>query len=241
VRLIDISGQTFGRLTVISKHTEPSKNGGSLWSCLCSCGASVIVNASNLRNGSTQSCGCLAVEWSSKMGADKGFIARRSTTIQKHGHKRKSRASVEYKTWLAMKRRCYAQKCKDFPNWGGRGIIVCDRWKFSFENFLADMGLRPEGQYSIDRIDPNGNYEPSNCRWATPVEQGAEHCRSNIPVVVDGIEYPSLKAACRSYGVPFSRTHSRFSSGYSVDEAIKARPYNLSRKRTRESYLRNSA
>lgn len=95
-------------------------------------------------------------------------LVERSTT---HGHARRGRQSDTYRCWAAMLRRCFNSNVKDFPNYGGRGITVCDRW-LSFENFLADMGERPKG-LSIDRVDCDGNYEPGNCRWATPKEQAA--------------------------------------------------------------------
>lgn len=77
----------------------------------------------------------------------------------------------EYRSWLAMKRRCCNTKNKDYPNYGGRGVVICERWLHDFSAFLADVGPRPSSVHSIDRIDSDGNYEPGNCRWATPIEQ----------------------------------------------------------------------
>jgi hypothetical protein len=151
------------------------------------------------------------------MGADRSFIARRAETITKHGHKRRDSMTAEYRTWLGMKRRCTDKRCKDYPNWGGRGIKVCDRWAFSFESFFADMGPRP-AEHTIDRINPNGNYEPGNCRWATLQQQGAEHKRSNVAVTVGELAFDNVSAACRHFGVGISAAHWRIQAG--IDPAI---------------------
>lgn len=219
MRLIDISGQRFGRLLVVAKHPMPSKSGGSLWDCLCECGNTKVANASNLRAGSTISCGCAGKEWAKKLGSDPEFIAKRKISSARHGHKRKSGATVEYKTWLAMKRRCYDPSHKDYKNWGGRGIRVCERWNRSFDNFLEDMGLRPHDKNSIDRLDPLGDYSPDNCRWADNKEQG-ENRRTNIHVTYRGFYYPSLATACKALGIPLSRAMYRLKAGMAIEHVL---------------------
>ena len=159
----DLTGQTFERLTVI-KRTTSTERGYARWLCECQCGNTTIVRSVSLRNGHTRSCGCLQREWCTKLG-------RISTgVISKHGHTINGRTST-YESWRSMKTRCINQNQKNYMYYGGRGIKVCDRWIKSFENFLADMGERPDGK-TLDRYpDNDGNYEPGNCRWATAKQQ----------------------------------------------------------------------
>lgn len=230
MKLIDRAGKRFGRLVVVKKADAPK-----MWECLCDCGTTTLVIGGNLDNGSTRSCGCLALEHARQLGANREYIAKRAEKTIKHGHKRGGIASPEYKTWLGMKRRCYDPKYKDFPNWGGRGVTVCDRWRESFEAFFADMGPRPSEQHSIDRIDGSRGYEPGNCRWATSLEQG-ETKRNNIRVEVLGQPYSSVKAACRALGVGYPRVMQRIKAGYSVAEAFALGNDRAPSRRTPESY-----
>lgn len=147
----NLTGLQFGRLTVIA--LAPYTGRKPRWRCLCRCGEEVVVESSHLKDGHTQSCGCLYEE--TRMGA------------RKHG----ARRTPEHNTWCHIVQRCTDRNDTSFHNYGGRGIKVCERWRDSFEAFLADMGPRPSPQHSIDRKDNDGDYGPGNCRWATAAEQ----------------------------------------------------------------------
>ena len=151
----NIRGQRFHRLVVVDLLKV--HNHKALWKCQCDCGNTTTALSGNLKSGNTKSCGCLKEETS-------------ALSFPIHGHRTKEHTSITYNSWRGMNKRCYDINNDSYSYYGGRGIIVCERWKDSFENFLEDMGQRPEGT-SIDREDPNGNYEVSNCRWATHSEQ----------------------------------------------------------------------
>ena len=159
-RRLDLVGKQFGRLTVVGFAGLDSK-GRSRWDCLCAEGTRVIVRGNALMTGATKSCGCLRKDVASQQ------LLAHPIPI-KHG----MRNSVEYRCWRDMIQRCTNLNTKCYPNYGGRGITVCERWRNSFEAFFADMGPRPEN-LTLDRIENDLGYSPDNCRWATLSEQNA--------------------------------------------------------------------
>lgn len=180
MKLVDITGQVFDRLTVIREvdRRVPSER---TWLCLCACGNETAVNMNALRRGLTKSCGCIHRE----MMRDRQM---------RHGL---SRTRV-YVAWQSMMTRCFNPRRSNYANYGGRGITVCERWR-TFDNFLEDMGQPPEGM-SLDRIDNEGHYQPGNCRWTTAVEQ-ANNRRPRRRVKLDASAVVEIRKQ-RSNGVP---------------------------------------
>lgn len=173
---IDIAGKRFGCLTVVRRVVNETGT-GARWLCKCDCGGTAEPLGHSLRGGLTRSCGCLLRKARIANGKVNGSRsgAANGRASAKHGHARTHTvgSSRTYRSWEAMKQRCTNRKHTAWQRYGGRGIKVCDAWLNSFEAFLADMGERPPGM-SLDRHpDPDGNYEPSNCRWATREQQRA--------------------------------------------------------------------
>ena len=153
----NLAGQRFGRLVVL-EEVESDKP-GTWWLCKCDCDNTKVVQGTSLNAGRIKSCGCLKDETV-------------KITHTKHGQNTLEGQTPTYRCWANILKRCDNPNDSRYHNYGGRGIKVCDRWKgeHGFENFLADMGSKPEGK-TIDRINNDGDYEPGNCRWITNLEQ----------------------------------------------------------------------
>lgn len=157
----NITGQTFGKLTVLEQIAPTAEHKRTRVRCRCKCGGETTIAHWCVLSGHTTSCGCAA-----------GLLFKRS-----HGMRR----TPTYNSWCHMKGRCQRETHPDFKHYGERGITVCERWQ-SFEGFLADMGEAPEG-YSIERKDVNGNYEPGNCEWLPATEQPRNTRRTRYAVL----------------------------------------------------------
>lgn len=210
MRGIDLSDQCFGKLLVkkrAASYRRPCGQSVIKWICVCDCGNRTIVAGAKLRGGNTASCGCLQKENRLK-------IKLRATT---HGHSSNGIRTKEYRAWSQAKSRCYRLKDRGYKNYGARGINMCEKWKKSFEAFIKDMGPCPPGR-SLERIDVNGNYEPTNCRWATTLEQHNNR-RDNQYVEIAG-ERLTVAQASRRMGVPAHRIYSRITKGQSIEKGL---------------------
>lgn len=200
-------GLVFGRLTVV-EEAGISKGRKTIWACRCECGEVTRVVGDSLRGGKTRSCGCLQSE-------------RSSASNSKHGMSESS----EYAIWKGIIQRCTNPSTKAYPNYGGRGITICDRWLYgeanlsAFECFLSDIGRRPSEKHSVDRINNDGNYDPGNCRWASRKSQ-ARNQRTNRIVEFNGHQV-SLAEACERAGVPYKTVWHRLKSGWAIEAALE--------------------
>lgn len=194
---IDLTGQVFGRLTVVGySHSKYD----AYWKCVCTCGAECVVRGLGLKAGDSTSCGCYHKESASLRFTTHGMVG-----------------CPEYCTWKRIRQRCNNNKNPDYPQYGGRGIVVCSEWS-SFEQFYADMGPRPSKDHSLDRIDNNGNYCKNNCRWATANEQ-ANNKRSNKALTHKG-ETRTMSQWAAESGMCYSTLRGRIRRGWDMDRAL---------------------
>lgn len=200
---IDITGQRFSRLTVI-RRVEGVK-GPALWLCVCDCGKETTAYGSDLRHGKKKSCGCLNIEKS----------ALQARLNIRHG----MQPYRLYYIWRSIKSRVLNKNHKSYGSYGGRGIEVCEEWRDSFETF-RDWALANgyNDTLTIDRIDVNGNYEPSNCRWSTPKEQ-QNNKRSNHPITFNG-ETHTISEWSEIIGINKGTLGDRISNGWTIERAL---------------------
>lgn len=164
--LRDLTGQSFGRLTVLSVGERRGRK--RYWNCRCDCGTEKAVHGDHLKAGRSRSCGCLNRE-------------SQRASFQKHGGAPavKTERHPLYGTWCSMKTRCFNERAWQYRYYGGRGISVCPEWRDDFARFAADVGERPPGT-TLDRLDPDGDYNPGNVRWATSKEQRQNRRRAKV-------------------------------------------------------------
>lgn len=198
---VDYTGRKKGRFTVLCRAGRRGKD--LLWRCRCECGTIKTLTASRLvPSATTNSCGCLFQE----------YLARCKLKPHRYG--------PEYRTWNSMKQRCANPKNLAYPRYGERGITVCTRWH-DFDDFFQDMGARPAAHMSIDRINNDGNYEPKNCRWATPRQQ---RTNQRAPRYSKQITYKGVTqhgaAWDRQIGLPSGKVAVRLKTGWSIEDAV---------------------
>lgn len=199
----DMTGQQFHYWTVASRAgTMEGKAKKALWNCVCKCGTERVISGGDLRNGHSKSCGCYQKEVASEVNSTHGM-----------------RQTKEYAIWCAMMTRCTNSNAVNYANYGGRGIKVCDRWQ-SFENFYADMG--DANGLTLDRIDVNGNYEPSNCRWATRKEQG-NNKRNNRVIEFEGKRLTAMQWS-EATGIGEATIRKRIRLGWPAEKTLTEKP-----------------
>jgi hypothetical protein len=192
---IDITGQRFGRWTVVAYFSQ------NKWICRCDCGSDRVILSQNLRRGASKSCGCLANELSAK----RRFIHGLSNTR-------------EFSSWRNMMQRCNNKKYISYERYGGRGIVVCSEW-FDFKNFLSDMGPIPSSRHSIDRINNDGMYSKENCKWATMEEQSLNKKNTRY-ISLNGRMFKMAEIS-KLCGIPTGRIASRIRAGWAEEDAVK--------------------
>lgn len=194
---IDLTGRQFGKWTVVGEVVGHHPKKVAYWLCRCECGTEKIVRGSALTGGRTHGC--------------------KPCSKRQHG----MTGIPEYVTWQRMNDRCHNPKCLDFPEYGGRGITICDRWR-DFAAFYADMGPRPTPAHSIDRIDNALGYCPENCRWATPTEQARN--RSYVRLLTFQGTTLCLMDWAAKIGIGVSGLHNRLAKGWSLERALTTPP-----------------
>lgn len=198
-KFVDLTNNKYGRLKVLKINGKQKTK--ITWLCRCDCGKILVVTGESMKSGNTLSCGCMR----SEMVSNKN----RSHNMSK---------TPIYHVWQAMKNRCLSSNDKQFKDYGGRGICVCDKWK-TFEGFYEDMGESYRSWLTIERIDRNGNYCLENCTWADRITQGNNTSRNRLEIV-DGIT-DTVANHARRYGHTYSTVQHRLQRNWNVEEAFK--------------------
>lgn len=195
--IVTLINKVFGRLTVIEKTDKRTSSGHTIYRCKCLCGNEKITSSYLLKSGKVKSCGCLRKD-----------VPNRFSHLMSY--------SREFKIWSEMKKRCYNKNHKSYDYYGGRGILVCKQWE-SFEVFFNDMGSCPK-RFTLDRIDCNKNYEPSNCRWASRKEQ-SRNKRNNRLITFQG-KTMCIAEWAEQIGLKRDTLKRRIYLGWSIERAL---------------------
>ena len=213
-KITDHTNLRYKRLVAI-RFVEIRRNRMAYWLCRCDCGAEVIVQGGHLTSGNTGSCGCLV--------RDNASDLPRSPSLR-HGHARTASMTPEYRSWRSMKNRCTNPRDIGYADYGGRGISVCDEWLNSFDQFLADMGLKPTRSHTINRIDNETGYERDNCLWSSKTEQ-SRNTRITRLLEVYGQRMTASEARERyAPGLSKNTFKARLARGFPVETALSLTP-----------------
>lgn len=203
----DLTGTRFGRLVVLSRASRPgfAKNASVRWLCRCDCGTEKVVRSYCLRSSRspTLSCGCLRRE-------------RVAASVRTHG----AYLTPEYRIWCGMLGRCHNPRNTAYADYGGRGIVVCDRWRDDFRAFRADVGPRPTPKHTIERVDNDGPYAPENCRWATRFEQQKNRRRARL--ITHNGRTETAHMWSRITGIPSRTITNRLNAGWPPERVLSA-------------------
>lgn len=207
----NIGGKKFNMLEAL-RPVYRNEQGNVVWLFRCDCGEEKEIIGIRVASGTTKSCGCLRRETAAKMG----------TAAKKHG----KHSTPEYSAWANLKQRCINESCEAYPDYGGRQIEVCDRWKGpdGFVNFYADMGPRPSPKHSIDRIENDDDYTPENCRWATRSQQKANR-RCSVNLTLNGVTQPLVEWA-KQLGVSRGTLFWRYQRGLTDEQILSTKRIN---------------
>lgn len=202
----DLTGHRFHRLTVIQRNGV-DRNRNVRWLCRCDCGNEITTRGFALTGGQTKSCGCYMRDVNARLIRDRSVTHDLSQ-------------SPEYKIYQAIIQRCTNPKNKSYKDYGGRGILLCDRWRQGFENFISDVGRRPTKSHLLDRRNNNGHYEPGNVHWTSRIRQGRNK-RNNVLITHDEKNLPMSEWA-EIKGIPYGTLWARLNYlRWSISDAIE--------------------
>lgn len=219
-RFVDLTGQKFNRLTVMG-FSHQGDNRKCYWTCLCDCGKETRVVGTDLKSGNSKSCGCYAREVQGKCNITHGM----------------SHKPGPWRRWQNMRHRCNNPADEKFTDYGGRGIKVCDQWNKphgGFEVFLADMGLPPTPEHTLDRIDVNKGYEPGNVKWSTMKEQNLNK-RGTLRIAYNGHVVP-LKTACEVLRIDYQQAHARIFRDKEIAQTVVDNMLEIASKEPTQQY-----